>query len=82
MQVCGCVTGRCCEVYEFDSGKEDKGCSANLFSTGQADLTSYYDIWQAVTAVFSKCARYGYTGSVRGLGRCRAIGVERRVWTD
>lgn len=46
----------------------DMKCVVTLFSTGKSDVTSYYDIWEAVTAVFSVCARHRRTGSVRGLG--------------
>lgn len=48
--------------------KADLVCSANLFSTGKSDVASFYNIWEAVTAVFSVCVRHGKTGSVRGLG--------------
>lgn len=46
----------------------DVGCSANLFSTGKSDVSSFYEMWEAAIAVFCVCARYGRTGSVRGLG--------------
>ncbi|KAF6237650.1 hypothetical protein HO173_003851 [Letharia columbiana] len=52
--------------YNIDSS--DLKCSANIFSAGKSDVSSFYDIWKAVTALFSVCARHGKAGSVRGLG--------------
>lgn len=52
--------------YQFHS--EDLGCSANMFSTGRPDVSSFYNLWEAATAVFSVCVRHRKTGSVRGIG--------------
>ncbi|CAF9941111.1 hypothetical protein IMSHALPRED_002431 [Imshaugia aleurites] len=46
----------------------DYKCAVNLFTTGQSDVATFYDIWQAATAIFAVCGRYGKGGSVRGLG--------------
>lgn len=46
----------------------DVRCSANLLTTGRSDVSSFYDLWEAVTAVYFVCAQHGRTGSVRGLG--------------
>ena len=46
----------------------DSKCSVTLFSTGKSDVASFYEIWQAVTAVFSVCTQHGKGGSIRGLG--------------
>lgn len=46
----------------------DLVCSVNVFTNGQPDVLSYYEIWEAVVAVFSVCTRYGKPGSLRGLG--------------
>ena len=48
--------------------KADYKCAVNLFTTGQSDVATFYDIWQAATAIFAVCGRYGKGGSVRGLG--------------
>lgn len=51
---------------------EDVRCFANLFSTGKSDVASYYEIWEAVIALFSVCVRHGKTGSIRGIGMFQA----------
>ena len=40
---------------------------------GKSDTTSWYRIWEAVTAVYSVCARQGKGGIVRGLGMLEAF---------
>ena len=49
--------------------KADLKCSATVFTNGRPDVLSYYEIWEAVVAIFSVCTRYGKTGSLRGLGK-------------
>lgn len=35
------------------------------------DVTSWYNIWEAVNAVYFKCVSPGYRGTLRGLGGYR-----------
>lgn len=49
--------------------KADLVCSATVFTNGQPDVLSHYNIWEAVIAIYSVCTRYGKTGSLRGLGK-------------
>ena len=39
-----------------------------LFSTGDADVASWYGIWQAVQAVFAICTRARMRGTFTGIG--------------
>ena len=48
--------------------KVDSKCSANVFSAGKTEVASYYNIWEAVTAVFAVCVRVGKIGGVREIG--------------
>ena len=47
----------------------DHKCVLKLFSlTGASEAVSWYEIWEAVTAVFAMCGRSRMGGSYRGLG--------------
>ncbi|CAD6592516.1 MAG: hypothetical protein ASARMPRED_006380 [Alectoria sarmentosa] len=52
--------------YHIDSANLE--CSANIFSTGKPDVASFYEMWEAVTAISDVCTRYRQAGSARGLG--------------
>ncbi|MCJ1458627.1 hypothetical protein MMC28_009001 [Mycoblastus sanguinarius] len=46
------------------------GCSVQIFSTGTADTSSWYEIWEAVTAVSNICVQNQLKGgSLRGIGQ-------------
>ena len=49
--------------------KADLKCAVTVFTTGKSDVLSYYELWEAVVAIFSSCTRYGKPGSLRGLGK-------------
>ena len=59
-------------------------CSANIFSTGKPDVASFYEMWEAVTAISDVCTRYRQAGSARGLGMFLRNFTEhcRRTLTD
>lgn len=42
-------------------------CSVTIYSVG-TDTASWYSLWEAVTAIYSVCARWKEAGSMRGLG--------------
>ena len=46
----------------------DDKCLARILTTGKADFSSWYNLWEAVTAVYSVCVRLGQGGVYRGLG--------------
>ncbi|KAM0796912.1 hypothetical protein BDR22DRAFT_892841 [Usnea florida] len=46
----------------------DGKCLLTIFGRGGRDETSWYKIWEAVTAVYSICTRQGKVGSFQGLG--------------
>ena len=47
----------------------DDQCVLQIFSTGTPDVSSWYHLWEAVTAVFSVCVRpLGQGGSHTGIG--------------
>lgn len=46
----------------------DEKCVMKVFSTGKSDVSYWYRIWEAVTAVFSICVRSGRGGVYTGLG--------------
>ena len=49
--------------------KADLKCLATVFTNGKPDVLSYYELWEAVVAIYSVCTRYGKPGSLRGLGK-------------
>lgn len=51
------------------NGLADNKCIAKIFSTGKTDLSTWYRIWEAVTAVFSVCVRAGKGGVSTGIGQ-------------
>ena len=83
MQKSGAVTetychGRCSSSLSLPLPKcnrltswtsADDRCVVQIFSTGQWDVSSWYHLWEAVTAVFSVCVRpNGQGGSYTGIG--------------
>ncbi|KAF6236258.1 hypothetical protein HO173_005889 [Letharia columbiana] len=46
----------------------DDKCVVQIFSTGPSDISTWYRMWEAVTAVFSVCVRAGRGGVYTGLG--------------
>lgn len=49
---------------------DDRECLSRLWYTRQqSDLASWYKVWEAVTAVYSVCARNQQKGTIRGLGQ-------------
>ena len=51
------------------NGLVDDKCAAKIFSTGNTDASTWYRIWEAVTAVFSVCVRGGKGGVSTGIGK-------------
>jgi len=56
----------------------DKACVLQIFSTGKSDISSFYQIWEAVTAVFSVCIEKGKGGVFRSLGRRYLLALRRK----
>lgn len=56
----------------------DDRCVVQIFSTGKADISLWYRMWEAVTAVFNMCVRLGEGGSFLGLGRWNPPRIKRR----
>lgn len=50
------------------TGEADDKCVVQIFSTGKSDISFWYRMWEAVTAVFSICVRAGKGGAFTGLG--------------
>lgn len=46
----------------------DEKCMFAVFTTGRIDLSSWYRMWEATTALFSVCVRDGQGGVYRGIG--------------
>ena len=51
-----------------DSQVADDKCVVQIFSTGESDISSWFEMWEAVTAVFSVCVRGGRGGVFTRLG--------------
>ena len=50
----------------------EEDCLLRLFTVGGSDLLSWYQVWEAVEAVFAICGWKNLGGSYRGLGMyCR-----------
>ena len=48
---------------------DDSRCIGRILSTsGNSDTGSWFSIWEAAAAIFSKCLRHGSAGVARGLG--------------
>ncbi len=56
-------------MWMVGTGPADEKCAAQIFSTGKSDFGVWYNMWAAVTAVFSVCVRVGRGGVFTGLGR-------------
>ena len=55
--------------YADEWTSADDQCVVQIFSTGRPDVSSWYHLWEAVTAVFSVCVRpKGQGGSYTGIG--------------
>ena len=50
-------------------GLADNKCVAKTFTTGKTDVSTWYRIWEAMTALFSVCVRAGKGGVSRGIGK-------------
>ena len=55
-------------VWNTESQAADNKYVVQIFSTGQSDISLWYRMWEAVTAVFSICVRAGIGGVITGLG--------------
>ena len=51
------------------AGGDDGQCALKIFGKGRADVTSWYKIWEAVSAVYSVCLKHGKVGTSQGLGQ-------------
>lgn len=51
-------------TYDEDDGK----CRVRIFTSGSSDRTSWYKIWEAVSALFYGCAVRQMGASFYGLG--------------
>ena len=58
----------------------DDKCIAQLFSTGKSDVSLWYRMWEAVTAVFSVCVRGGQGGVFTGLGKSAINCLSGGAW--
>lgn len=70
------VTPLC--VTKTDDGATWSGgklCTLKIFTNGKPDISSWYRLWEAVTAVFSMCAVRGQGGSYKGLGKKKATAL-------
>ncbi|CAF9930849.1 hypothetical protein IMSHALPRED_008295 [Imshaugia aleurites] len=55
-------------LIESSGMQADDKCVVQIFSTGNPDISLWYRMWEAVTAVFSVCVRTGRGGAFMGLG--------------
>ena len=45
-------------------------CSLQIIGTsGASDTTTWYELWEAATALWSACLRQGVAGGLSGLGK-------------
>ena len=51
------------------AGEGDAQCALKIFGKGRADVTSWYKVWEAVSAVYSVCTKHAKVGTFRGLGQ-------------
>lgn len=58
------------ETFSDESlDEDDKKCLGRIFYVKQeSDITSWYEVWEAFTAVYSVCIRNQRCGTSRGLG--------------
>ncbi|KAF6217540.1 hypothetical protein HO133_006878 [Letharia lupina] len=52
------------QFLESSDGK----CMMRIFGRGGRDITSWFKVWEAATAVYAVCVRHQKVGSFRGLG--------------
>ena len=50
-------------------GEDDRKCLGRIWYTKkESDTASWFNMWEAVTAVYSQCLRFRRGGIIRGLG--------------
>ena len=56
--------------FTDDRLREDDGeCLSRIWNTKkESDTASWFQMWEAVTAVYSACVRHSQKGTIRGLG--------------
>ncbi|KAG6991066.1 hypothetical protein G7Y79_00057g090480 [Physcia stellaris] len=47
---------------------DENKCFGRIFTVGAVDRASWYEFWEAMTAIWSVCARHGLGGFYSGLG--------------
>ena len=49
--------------------EDDRNCLSRIWNTKkESDTASWFQMWEAVTAVYSACVRHRQKGTIRGLG--------------
>ena len=49
--------------------EDDRQCLSRIWYTKkESDTASWFQIWEAITAVYSACVRHQQKGTIRGLG--------------
>ena len=73
-------------AYEFLKTRiEDELCTMTILTAnrhGEADITSWYKIWEAANAAYYACVSPGYRGTFRGLGTLSGCCVVRIADSD
>lgn len=50
--------------------KDDKDCLSRIWYTKkESDTASWFQIWEAITAMYSVCVRHRQKGTIRGIGK-------------
>lgn len=72
MQIDSCKMSFYCSYINLRTNRyvADEKCLLQIFTTGKNDVSLWYRMWEAVTAVYSICVRAGFGGSFTGLGEC------------
>lgn len=56
-------------VLTIAFGEDDRKCLGRIWYTKkESDTASWFDMWEAITAVYSHCLRFREGGIIRGLG--------------
>ena len=51
-------------------GEDDRDCLSRIYNTKkESDTASWFQIWEAITAVYAACVSHQQKGTIRGLGQ-------------
>lgn len=64
------------EPLPYELLSSDERCAVTIFSNGDADVETWYHLWEATVALNAMCVRAGKRGTATGLGVLKNLFIE------